>query len=175
MPSGRTHDAVSYALIPISLVAFQWYWGDLAISLIATVAMAFAGFMFGPDLDIQSAQYKRWGPVRFIWAPYKLAISHRSRLSHGLVFSTLFRLLYFLTVVVLLSTSVFYLRHRYLYGVGTTWSGEFQRVSDDLTAVWRETDKQYFKAAFIGLWSGAAVHTIIDLVTSIARLMWKAF
>lgn len=174
MPSGRTHDTFSYALVIPSFIAFRWYWGSVAIALTATTAMLFAGLMFGPDLDIRSSQYKRWGPVRFVWAPYRLAISHRSRLSHGLLLSTLFRVAYFLTLVLLVSTCLFYIRHHYLFGVETTWTGEFQRVSDDFMALWNQADKQYFKAAFAGLWSGAAVHTIIDVTQSIVRLLWKA-
>ena len=88
MPSGRTHDIVTYALIPPTFVAAQWYWGDLLVSTIATVTMVFAGLMFGPDLDLYSNQYRRWGLLRFIWYPYMVALSHRSRLSHGLLFST---------------------------------------------------------------------------------------
>jgi uncharacterized metal-binding protein len=174
MPSGRTHDTFSYALVIPSFLAFRWYWGGAAVALLATVGMLFAGLMFGPDLDIQSSQYKRWGPVRVLWAPYRVALSHRSRLSHGLLLGTIFRLAYFFAVVLLVSTCVFYIRHRYLFGMETTWDAEFQRVSDDFMALWKQTDKQYFKAAFVGLWVGAAVHTVVDVAQSIARLLWRA-
>ena len=174
MPSGRTHDAFSYVLVLPSFLTFHWYWGSVLVPLVATSGMLFAGLMFGPDLDIHSAQYKRWGPARFIWAPYRLAISHRSRLSHGILFSTVVRVLYFLAIVLLLSTCVFYVRHHYLFGLETSWSAEFQRVSDDLMVLWKQTDKHYFKAAFLGLWIGAAVHTVVDVAVSIVKLLWKA-
>lgn len=174
MPSGRTHDIFTFVLIPPSFIASQLYWGDLALSATASAAMAFAGLMFGPDLDIHSVQYKRWGPVRFIWYPYRAAISHRSRLSHGLLFSTIFRLLYFLVVILLISTAVLYLHNLYFAGQETTWLTEFQRVSDELASIWHQTDKQFMKAGFIGLWAGAAAHTIIDVINSIRKLIWKA-
>lgn len=174
MPSGRTHDTLSYALVIPSFFAYRWYWGGAAVAFVATAGMLFAGLMFGPDLDIHSSQYKRWGPVRFLWAPYRFVMSHRSRLSHGLLLSTILRVVYFLAVVLLLSTCVFYLRHHYLFGMETTWTAEFRQVSDDVMSLWNQTDKQYFKAAFVGLWGGAAVHTVIDVVQSIVRLLWKA-
>ena len=175
MPSGRTHDIFTFALIPPSLIAAQWYWSDLRLTALAVGAMAFAGLMFGPDLDLHSAQYRRWGPVRFIWYPYRLALQHRSRLSHGLLFSTIFRVAYFLVVIMLLSTLALYVRRRYVYGTPSSLTAEFQQVADDLSGFWRQTDKQYFTAGFLGLWAGAAAHSIVDVVGSMMRLIWKVF
>jgi uncharacterized metal-binding protein len=141
---------------------------------VATAAMVFAGLMFGPDLDLYSKQYRRWGPLRFIWFPYMVAFSHRSRLSHGLVLSTIFRVLYFIAILALLMTLGLYLRQRYLYGMQTTWGAEFRQVSLDLGEFWKRTDKQYFWAAFVGLWLGAAAHTLSDLVWTIAKKVWHS-
>ena len=145
------------------------YWGQPLVALLAAAATIFAGLMFGPDLDLYSKQYKRWGPLRFIWYPYMVAISHRSRLSHGLMLGTVFRVLYFIAVTAVLATAILYARQRYLYGMQTTWSEEFTRVSLDLGAFWNRTDKQYFWSAFAGLWFGAAEHTVSDVVWSIAK------
>lgn len=175
MPSGRTHDIVTYALVPPTFILAHWYWGDLLVSAVATAAMVFAGLMFGPDLDVYSKQYRRWGLLRFIWYPYTAALGHRSRLSHGLVFSTAFRVLYFLVIILLLSTAALYLRQRYLYGTPTTIASEFRQVSEDLMTIWESTDKQYFRAGFIGLWLGAAAHTVTDVFGSIAKMIWKSF
>jgi uncharacterized metal-binding protein len=174
MPSGRTHDLITFALAPAVFVGAQLYWGRLAVALVATAATIFAGLMFGPDLDLNSKQYKRWGPLRFIWYPYMVAFSHRSRLSHGIMLSTIFRILYFIAVVAVLATAVLYVRQRYLYGVQTTWGAEFTRVSLDLGEFWHRTDKQYFWAGFAGLWLGAAAHTVSDLVWSIVKKLWHA-
>jgi uncharacterized metal-binding protein len=54
----------------------------------------FSGLMFGPDLDIHSQQYKRWGLLRWIWLPYRRSLRHRSVFSHGLIIGTIIRLLY---------------------------------------------------------------------------------
>lgn len=174
MPSGRTHDIITFALIPPVVIGGWMYWNTWPLACIVTAAMVFAGLMFGPDLDLYSRQYKRWGPLRFIWVPYMMAIGHRSRLSHGLVLGTIFRVLYFIAVFALLSSVTLYVRQRYLYGAQTTWSAEFERVSLDLGAFWERTDKQYFKAAFAGLWLGAAAHTISDVVWSVMKQIWKA-
>jgi uncharacterized metal-binding protein len=174
MPSGRTHDLITFAISPVAFVAAMMYWGRLLVALVATAATIFAGLMFGPDLDLYSKQYKRWGPLRFIWYPYMVVLSHRSRLSHGLMLSTAFRVLYFIAVTAVLSTAVLYVRQRYLYGVQTTWSQEFARVSLDLGELWRRIEKEYFWAAFAGLWFGAAVHTVSDIVWSIVKKLWRA-
>ena len=174
MPSGRTHDLITFALAPATFAGAQIYWGRPLVSLIATAAMIFAGLMFGPDLDLYSKQYRRWGPLRFIWYPYMVAFSHRSRLSHGIMLSTIVRILYFICVVALLMTLGLYVRQRYLYGVQTTWGEEFRRVSLDLGDFWNRTDKQYFWATFAGLWLGAAAHTVSDVVWSIIKKVWHS-
>ena len=50
--------------------------------------------MLGPDLDIHSIQYRRWGPLRWIWLPYQKALKHRSQLSHGPIIGTAVRVMY---------------------------------------------------------------------------------
>ena len=94
---------VTLVLAPPTFAAAWGLTGSLALSAAATAAMLFGGLMFGPDLDIQSRQYTRWGPLRLLWWPYKVAFRHRSRWSHGIIFGTLIRVVYFavrLTVLV---------------------------------------------------------------------------
>ncbi|HYE73122.1 MAG TPA: metal-binding protein [Blastocatellia bacterium] len=172
MPSGRTHDLITLAISPAVFAGAQMYTDDVKLAIIATVATLFSGFMFGPDLDLDSKPYRRWGPLRFIWYPYKAALSHRSSLSHGLIFSTIFRILYFVAVVAVLATAILYLRQRYLYGQQTTWNAEFQRVSLDIGAMWMQMDKPSFWAAFAGLWIGAAAHTISDVFSTASKKLW---
>ena len=76
--------------------------GDWVLAAAATAATVFGGLMFGPDLDIQSKQYTRWGVFRFLWFPYKVVFRHRSRWSHGLVFGTLIRVVYFAAALALI-------------------------------------------------------------------------
>lgn len=174
MPSGRTHDVITYTLAPATFFGALAFWGRPVVALAATGAMIFAGLMFGPDLDLASKQYRRWGPLRFIWWPYMIVLSHRSRLSHGIMLSTVVRIIYFLAVVALLATLGLYLQQRFLYGVQTTWGAEFQQVGRGMGGFWRRTDKEYFWAAFAGLWLGAAAHTVADLVVTIAKKLWQA-
>lgn len=97
MPSGRTHDRITfYSLLPlVGGVALATQ--SLLQTALFTGGFLFSGFMFGPDLDIHSLPYKRWGPLRWIWLPYRKAMAHRSMLSHGPLLGTVFRLLYLAT------------------------------------------------------------------------------
>src|SRR3954463_9455939 len=110
MPSGKTHDLVTLALAAPTFAAAWGLTGSLTLSAAATAATVFGGLMFGPDLDIQSRQYTRWGVFRFLWFPYKVVFKHRSRWSHGIVFGTLIRVLYFTGVLALLVSAGIYLR-----------------------------------------------------------------
>ncbi|HWW75088.1 MAG TPA: metal-binding protein, partial [Pyrinomonadaceae bacterium] len=116
MPSGKTHDMVTLVLAAPTFAAAWGLTGSLALSVAATVAMLFGGLMFGPDLDIQSRQYTRWGVFRFLWLPYKVAFRHRSRWSHGIVFGTLIRVVYFAAVLTLVAWACVYARAVFLTG-----------------------------------------------------------
>ncbi len=95
MPSGRTHDAItlwSFPFVTGSIYAVQQ---DGLLALLTGSGFLFGGLMFGPDLDIYSQQYKRWGLLRYLWLPYrKLVKRHRSWLSHWFIVGTLIRVLY---------------------------------------------------------------------------------
>ena len=167
MPNANTHDTITFALTPFTYLAAELYWGgDHVISIIATLAMLFAGLMFGPDLDLQSRPYNRWGPFRFIWKPYQVAMPHRSTLSHGPVLGTAIRVAYFALMLSLVAATLLYLRHTYLRGMQTTWAAEFNLVKGDLFSLYGEADKNYLLAGFLGLCLGALSHTAADLIWS---------
>src|SRR5918912_197212 len=109
MPSGKTHDAITMLLAVPTFVAAWGVTRSVALAAVATAATLFGGLMFGPDLDIQSRQYTRWGVFRFLWLPYRALFRHRSRWSHGILFGTLIRVVYFVAVLALLSALAFYL------------------------------------------------------------------
>lgn len=166
MPNARAHDTITYALIPFTYLGAELYWGDHTTSIIATVAMLFSGLMFGPDLDLDSKPYRRWGPLRFLWKPYQAALPHRSKLSHGPVLGTVIRVIYFLTVFSLFAATALYARHRFINGEQTSWQAEFDMVRSDLLTLLKETDERYLWSVFGGLWAGALAHTTADIFWS---------
>lgn len=94
MPSGHTHDRITLWSLPLvaGLTFGQTQSGSL--TLLVSGGFLFGGLMFGPDLDVYSRQYQRWGWLRWIWIPYQNSLRHRSFLSHGPVIGTALRLLY---------------------------------------------------------------------------------
>ena len=59
-----------------------------------TVAYLFSMLLLSPDLDLaESDSYRRWGPLRWIWAPYAAAFRHR-RVSHHPLFGPITRIAY---------------------------------------------------------------------------------
>jgi len=169
MPSGRTHDVITLTIAPATFAVSQVYWGSVSIAAVSTLSMIFAGFMFGPDLDLASKQYRRWGLLRPLWLPYVVVFRHRSHLSHGLLLGTIIRILYFLAVIVALATVSLYVQQVWWYGRPASWSDQFAIVWSTLSQVWKRADKDYTKAAFVGLWLGAAAHTVSDVVWSVTR------
>lgn len=165
MPSGRTHDLITLLLVPPTAAAAYLLTNDWVVTAIAAATMIFGGMMFGPDLDIHSRQYARWGPLRFIWWPYKVMLPHRSRLSHSILLGTFIRVLYFLAVITLLVAAGLYARAAYFEEArpGVT------SVTVALGRVWElfaPINRDYLIAAFAGLWVGATSHTVSDVLGS---------
>jgi uncharacterized metal-binding protein len=170
MPSGKTHDAITW-LAAVPAAAAAWFvTGSLLLAAVVTGATLFGGLMFGPDLDIHSRQYTRWGPLRFIWWPYKVVFRHRSRLTHGIVLGTLIRVLYFAGMLALLAAAAFYLYMTYAVGQPPTPAEFAASVRGfEIGLRWDGAFKQLSLAAFAGLWWGAATHTLADVVWSMLR------
>lgn len=163
MPSGKTHDAVTFLFVAPVFAATWQYTKDIPISLLVTATFLFGGLMFGPDLDTHSKQYTRWGIFCYLWYPYQAFFKHRSRWSHGLVFGTFLRIVYFMGVLTLLSFGAAYLAAIYAGGdlpnlmqFTKTWTAIGDYVRADL-------GEYVFLYAFIGLWLGAASHTLTDI------------
>jgi uncharacterized metal-binding protein len=173
VPSGRTHDRITLALAPPTFGLAWLATGSVPVAAIATAAMLAGGLMFGPDLDIDSKQYRRWGPLRWLWLPYRGFIKHRSRLSHGILFGTAIRVVYFLAVVGVVLTAAIAARELYLYRAplepGLALGG-----AERVWAVVAGVEPVYHLAAFAGLWVGAASHTLADVVGSTLKAIWNA-
>jgi len=142
---------------------------NVPLATVVACAFLFGGLMFGPDLDTVSKQYSRWGVLRILWFPYQVFFKHRSRWSHGLIFGTLLRVVYFMGVLTLLSFLAVYVAAFYTGGTlpdlmefTKAWTsiGEFVRVNFGDYA---------FLSLFAGLWLGAASHTLTDMVGSFIK------
>lgn len=163
MPSGRTHDAITFLLAaPVAAVAWTST-SDLKVAVAVAAAFLFGGLMFGPDLDTLSDQYSRWRIFRPFWFPYRSIFKHRSRWSHGLIFGTLFRVIYFLGVMTLAIYAAFFIKSA-LAGGEVPDAGSFLAAWRELGIAIREQfGANVLPAVFAGLWIGAASHTLTDM------------
>lgn len=169
MPSGRTHDAITFLLTVPACVATFAATRDVWSSATVGAAFLFGGLMFGPDLDTVSRQYSRWFFLRFLWFPYRSFFNHRSRFSHGLILGALIRVVYFMGVLTLAA-----------YLLALAWMGmSDDGVPDvqDFANAWRLVGDSvrtylgagFFVLSFIGLWLGAASHTFTDMAGSFVK------
>lgn len=166
MPSGRTHDAITFFLaVPAALGGYLFTQNTIS-AVILGAAFIFGGLMFGPDLDTISRQYSRWFFFRFLWFPYRSFFKHRSRFSHGLIFGALIRVVYFMGVMTLAAFAGVYLFAAY--------SGAKLPNFIEFVSTWRQIGEftrnnfgHYFLLfVFAGLWLGAASHTFTDMAGS---------
>ncbi len=169
MPSGKTHDRITLLVLAPTFAASWLLTRNLLLATIVTATTAFSGFMFGPDLDIQSSQYTRWGVFRFLWLPYKVIFAHRSRWSHGILFGTIIRVLYFSGIVALLIAFAIYLRAFLIQQTLPTLAEVFHHSQIIRHQLFIGADANILWSSFIGLWWGAATHTLTDVVGSMLR------
>lgn len=120
--------------------------------------------MLGPDLDIHSIQYKRWGPMRWIWLPYQRALKHRSRLSHGPIIGTALRVVYLAAWIALFAVIL-------VFALNLLWDA--QLAWQPLKAMFSYMLKRYrteWLTLLLGLELGAISHFTSDILGSrIAR------
>lgn len=169
MPSGKTHDAITFLLAAPLFAASYSVTRSGPVSLAVVGAFMFGGLMFGPDLDTVSKQASRWGIFRPLWYPYRNCFKHRSRWSHGLIFGTLFRVVYFIGLSTIL-----------LFGIACILSSLLGGELPDAFAFireWRtvgafirsEFGSEILPALFAGMWAGAASHTLTDMAGSFVK------
>jgi uncharacterized metal-binding protein len=143
------------AAIAASPIGFE----SLTIGL-GGAAVLFGGLMLSPDLDLHSLAYKRWGPLRFIWLPYR-KLKHRSVWSHGPVAGTLGRL------VLLFAASLIFVA----IPASFVLAAFDLRVSIDFAALTQSIDRHTtaFQVVVIGIELSAIAHVIADVLASAAR------
>lgn len=160
MPSGRTHDQITLWCLPFVIGLTVAITRQPTIVVIVAIAFLIGGFMLGPDLDIHSVQYTRWGPIRWIWLPYQIAIKHRSMLSHGPIIGTALRVIY-LSVWLALFAVIGIELFNSLWDAQLTWS--------TLKDPFRYLAKRYFMewiAIVVGLELGSISHSVSDALGS---------
>ncbi len=160
MPSGRTHDEITLWSLPLVAGGTYAQTRSSSLTLIVAGGFLFSGLMFGPDLDIYSQQFQRWGWLRWIWLPYQQSLHHRSFLSHGPVVGTALRILYLGIWIGAIAFGVV------LVG---DFLGLFTWNPSMASAAIARTLKQYPLegiALFLGLELGAMSHSLSDWIGS---------
>ncbi|EKQ67834.1 putative metal-binding protein [Leptolyngbyaceae cyanobacterium JSC-12] len=171
MPSGQTHDRITLWSLPlVAGVTFERT-QNASLTLIVSGGYLFSGLMFGPDLDIHSRQYRRWGVLRWIWLPYRRSMRHRAFLSHGPIVGTVVRIVYLLgwvgacLAVIGLVSAIAY----QLTGEFETWTQFFQQYWLLATESIGRSLRQHYSewlALLIGLELGALSHSLSDWISS---------
>lgn len=101
MASGRSHDRGTW-ILALPFGALWWPWLGMAGVAVASVSFLIGGLLLSPDLDTRSNATRRWGPLKWLWWPYRRFLSHRSLISHTPVIGTAGRLLYLSVLLLLL-------------------------------------------------------------------------
>jgi uncharacterized metal-binding protein len=177
VPSGHTHDRITLWSLPVVAGLTLGLTGSSRLTLLASSGFLFAGLMFGPDLDIHSRQYQRWGWLRWIWLPYRTLIRHRSVLSHGLLIGTVFRIIYLTAWISLVGFIGWLVITGY-----SAWSRQALQPWPSLPSTlsnlqqlpWQILYQRYQAdaiALFIGLEAGAMSHAISDWLSTYYKKM----
>ncbi|OUL35136.1 metal-binding protein [Nostoc sp. T09] len=156
MPSGRTHDSITLYALPFVAGVTFWQTRSSNVTLLVSGGFLFGGLMFGPDLDIYSIQYQRWGFLRWIWLPYQKSLRHRSFLSHGPIIGTTLRVLYLSCLLAIVAIFVLAIAEK-LWNIAFIWQNVGGTVGRSLTSYSTE-----FLALFLGMELGAMSHSLSD-------------
>lgn len=155
MPSGRTHDRITLWGLPLITGLTFLQTQSANVTLIVAGAYLFSGLMFGPDLDLYSRQYQRWGYLRWIWLPYQRTLRHRSIFSHGLLIGTTLRVAYLSFWLALLG--IFVLGVAHLWEVELSWQ---QLIATGKRSLTQNAAEWFY--LFLGLELGAMSHSLSD-------------
>ncbi|HIK44103.1 MAG TPA: metal-binding protein [Leptolyngbyaceae cyanobacterium M65_K2018_010] len=163
MSSGRTHDRITLWTLPLVVTLAFRVTLDTWLTVVVCLGFLLGGWVFGPDLDIHSVQYKRWGWLRWIWLPYRGSMRHRSRWSHGPIIGTMVRVLYASLWLALAGILVVDVLNN-LERTALTWDDLVHGVGWSLRTYW-----PFWLALLVGLELGALSHYTADWLSS----TWK--
>lgn len=168
MPSGPIHDRITLWSLPWIVGITYMVTRNGEVTLLMGGGFFFSGLMFGPDLDIYSAQYKRWGVLRWIWLPYRKFFKHRSLFSHGFIIGTVIRVIYLFLIVSVIAIFLVAIA-QLIFGFPWNWQ-KFTLKGIDLIT------NQYSAEAitlWLGLELGAMSHSLSDWISSALKKQRK--
>lgn len=155
MANGKAHERINLIFLAVGII--------ISVALIKNnstfeglfiiVGYIIGTFFIGPDLDLRSRPFKRWGWFQFVWVPYQ-TFKHRSIWTHGYVIGDVIRYAYLsIWYVSLLLVLSLILR---------TSIGELLNTS----LIFIEDHKTIFFSIFVGNVLSSAAHTLTDRTTS---------
>ncbi|MEG4058400.1 MULTISPECIES: metal-binding protein [unclassified Microcoleus] len=156
MPSGRTHDQITMWSLPLVAALTFGQTQSSNLTLLVSGSFLFGGLMFGPDLDIYSCQYQRWGWFKPIWLPYQKSLRHRSFLSHGPLIGTALRILYLAIWIAVLGMLGLAIAEK-VGNLGGNWQDVVLSYG---RSIWEHRIE--ILAVYIGLELGAMSHYLSD-------------
>ena len=163
MASGRSHDQATRRLaLPFGLLWAPW----LGLVGVAVAAGAFlvGGLWLSPDLDTRSRATYRWGPLAWLWWPYRRGLSHRSLFSHSPVIGTAGRLIY-LALALLLAALVAQGAMALASGTPPLRNGDLVAAAQAgrywLASLWQQ-QRPLLLAALLGLEASSWLHLLQD-------------
>ncbi len=145
------------------------------LTLLVSGGFLFGGLMFGPDLDIHSQQYKRWGMLRWIWLPYRKRLKHRSIWSHGLIVGTIGRILYLALWIATFSAAIILISAIARHGTAN-WQISAQQDFLEIFQVVARSVQQFsieWVSLIVGLELGAMSHSLSDWIGSAIKRQKK--
>ena len=163
MASGRSHDqATRWLALPFGLLWAPWL-GLVGVA-VAAGAVLVGGLWLSPDLDTRSRATNRWGPLGWLWWPYRRGLSHRSLFSHSPVIGTAGRLIYLALALLLVALVA--------EGLSALAAGSAPLRSGDLAAgaqagyrwlgvLWQQ-QRPLLLAALLGLEASSWLHLLQD-------------
>ena len=168
MPNGRTHDIITVIAAGIADGIYYRYADSpqLALAALFTGTFLFAGFACAGDLDLNSCELRRWGPLKFIWLPYTKLVPHRSLISHGLIVGGVIRALYLGVATTLLFWLGIWLYSRLGPHVNASEATKAQLGS--LTH-WAHTHRNLATAGIAGFILAGTTHSVSDLIYSFVK------
>lgn len=158
MTSGKNHDRITWLCLPWIFIGTIIVSKELLTGFVVASGFLFSGLMFGPDLDIYSVQFKRWGYFKFIWLPYQKYLPHRSFFSHGFIIGTVIRSLYLCFILLLFGLV--------LGAIALLISPRIWQETINNLALVAQIYLKEIIALFIGLELGAMSHYLADIIDS---------